>query len=516
MTFKLKTLKELKGHFNSTKEQVLTYESISSFSFDKLEEPKMRSSMKLLEAVLLKIEEQINILAKDRDVKITRIDEKLKVEIEKTKQQDGEKSKYTPTKLKEEAEKTKQQDSEKPKYTPTKLKEEAEKAKQRAEGEFNEKVQCHIMAYYGAMLIAQQDISAIGRNRSKKLVSALAEAIGIDKFTPVENQPNANDYEAFYVSFNVVMHTHLFPSTGARKGFKEEHMLSALPKDDLERILTKAYEFEKNARMAVVGGLVAEGKSVIKLTGYTVTAEMETPDSATERFKSFAELKKNLNSIIIEELNDKKKGTINEVESRATQLNFLKKLGDLLEDLTIKDTEKTAILAGSMYLVRRQIQKSYEDSIIHFIRSPDNSKVHEALGGLLDAANISSFDHEALLQAANNFIRYVTLERKNPEQKTINRAHPFTEIEGFNLHEVLNLFFELICSSRDSACKQMFIAMKESEKVEQPASSSTSYWSSLIGSYAKVGLFGGGKKAESPDTAHTDSLPLDAPSTSLQ
>ncbi|MFJ1268353.1 hypothetical protein ACD661_07275 [Legionella lytica] len=499
MTFKLKTLKELKDHFNSTKEQVLNYES--ALAFDKLDESKMRSAMKLLEAVLLKIEEQINILAKDRDVKIARINEKLKVEIDKTKHNDGEK----------------------PKYTPSKLNDEAEKVKKLVEEKFNEKVECQIMAYYGAMLIAQQDISGIKRNRAYKLVSALAEAIGIDKFTAIENQPSANDYEAFYVSFNVAMHTHLFPATGARKGFKEEHMLSALPKEDLERILTKAYECEKNARMAVVGGLTAEGKSVINLSAYTVPEEMETPASATERFKSFEELKKNLNSIIVEELNDKKKGTVNEIESRAPQLNFLKKLGDLVESLTIKDTEKTAILAGAMYLVRRQIQKSYEESIIHCMRSPDNSIVHKAFGGLLDAANISSHDHEALLQAANNFIRYATLENKNPEQKTstvkvINQAHSFTEIEGFNLPAILNLFFETICSCRDNACKQMFIAMKRSEQVEQPTSSGTSYLASLA-SYATSGVrlfrFTDSKKADIPDTASTDSLPLDAPSTSL-
>jgi hypothetical protein len=381
---------------------------------------------------------------------------------------------------------------------------------------FNERVEGQILAYYGAMLIAQHDISGIQRKRAYKLSSALAEAIGTHPHSPIENKPTANDYEAFYVSFNVAMHTQLFPSTGTRKCLKEDHMLSALPKEDLERILTTAYEFEKNARMAVVGSLVAEGKSVIKLSDYAINEKMETPASATERFKSFTELRTNFASLIIAELNDKGKGTISEVEDRATQLNFLKKLGDLLEALTIKDTEKTAILAGAMYLVRREIQKTYR------ILSPDNSKVHELLGGLLGAANVSPLDQEALLQAANNFIRYATLESKKTEQKTstvkvINQSHPFTEIVGFNLPAILNLFFEMIGSCRDNACKQMFIEMKEREKVEQPTSSGTSYLASFA-SYAKMGLFGfgGGPKADVPDTASTDSLPLDAPSTSLR
>lgn len=493
MTFELKTLKELKDHFNRTKETVLNYEH--AVSFDKLAEPKMRSAMMLQEAVLLKIEEQITVLSKDKEEKLAKIDEKLKLELEKTKQE-----------------------SEKSKFSPTKLKEEAEKAKNKLESRFNENIQNYTLAFYGAMLIAQDEISSINRTRAKMLSSRIAEAIGIGASVSVEKLPNANNYETFYVMFNALMLSHLYPNADARKGFKEEHMLSALPKDDLERILTKGYEFEKNARIAVVNGLAANGKSVINVSAYKV--EKETPASATERFKSFAELKKELEGIITAELVSKGKGTINEVQARAAQLNFLEKIGTLVESLDIKDTEKTAILAGAMYLVRKEIQKSYADSLIHCMRSPDNSEIHKKLGELLGAESISHLDHESLLHAANNFIRYATLESKNPEQKTstvkvINESHPFVKIEGFKLSEVLNLFFEAICSSRDSACKQIFITMKQSEKVEQPENSTSGYsWNpaNLIKGYS-LSIFGG-KKGETPDTAHTDSLPLDAPSTS--
>jgi hypothetical protein len=496
MTFELKTLKELKDHFNRTKEMVLDYEH--AISFDKLEEPKMRSAMMLQEAVLLKIEEQINIFAKDTEEKLTKLDEKLKLELEKTKLE------------------------EKPKFSPTKIKEEAEKAKKKLEGRLNENIHNYTLAFYGAMLIAQHDISSIGRKRAIMLSSRIAEAIGVGTSVAVEKLPSANNYEAFYMMFNALMKSQLFPDGDARKGFKEDHMLSALPKDDLERILTKGYEFEKNARIVVVSGLTATGKSVIDTSAYKV--EKETPASATGRFESFAELKKELEGIITAELVSKKKGTINEVQARATQLNFLEKICALVENLDIKDTEKTAILVGSMYLVRKQIQKSYEDSLIHRLRSPDNSEIHKKFGELLGADSVSHLDHESLLHAANNFIRYATLESKNAEQKTssikvINESHPFAKIEGFNLPEVLNLFFEAIYSSRDSACKQIFITMKQSEKVEQPVSSSSSYsWNpaNLIkGAYNSFGLLGS-KKAETPDTTHTDSLPLDTPSTSLQ
>ncbi|MDR3503470.1 MAG: hypothetical protein P4L79_12910 [Legionella sp.] len=504
MTFKLKTLKELKDHFNRTKDMVLDYEH--AISFDKLEEPRMSSAMILLEAVLLKIEEQINVLAKDKEEKLLKLDEKLKIELEKTKL-----------------------DGEKPKLSPTKIKEEAEKTKNKIESRFNENVQNYTLAFYGAMLIAQNEIHLIGRNRAKMLSSSIAQTIGIGASVSAEDHPNANNYEAFHVMFNALMQSHLFPNADARKGFKEEHMLSKLSKDDLERILTTGYLFEKSARITVVDGLATNGKGVIDITAYKV--EKETPTSATERFQSFAELKKELDSIITAELVSKGKGTINEVEARATQLNFMEKICALVETLTIKDTEKTAIVVGAMYLVRKQIQKSYQDSLIHCMRSPDNSEIHKKFGGLLGAESVSHLDHESLLQAANNFIRYATLENKQTEQqnkqteqkkpteKVINESHPFAKIDGFKLPEVLNLFFEAIYSSRDSACKQIFINMKQSEKVEQPATSSTSYWNpaSLIkGAYDKFGLLGGGKKVEAPDTAHTDSLPLDAPSTSLQ
>lgn len=83
MTFELKTLKELKDHFNRTKEVVLEYEN--AMSFDRLEEPNMRSAMILQETVLLKIEEQINIVTKDTEEKLAKIDEKLKLELRKNK-----------------------------------------------------------------------------------------------------------------------------------------------------------------------------------------------------------------------------------------------------------------------------------------------------------------------------------------------------------------------------------------------------------------------------------------------
>lgn len=486
MTFELKTLKELKDHFNRTKEVVLEYEN--AMSFDRLEEPNMRSAMILQETVLLKIEEQINIVTKDTEEKLAKIDEKLKLELEKTKQ-----------------------DGEKPKFSPTRLKEDAEKAKKKLESRLNENIHNYKLAYYGAMLIAQHDISSINRNRATILSSRIAEALGVGASVAIDNLPSPNYYETFYVMFNALMKSQLFPEGDARKGFKEDHMLSALPKDALERILTKAYEFEKNARTTVVDGLAANGKSVIDISAFKV--EKETPSSATERFKSFAELKKELEGIITAELVSKKKGTINEVQARATQLNFLEKICALVENLGIKDTEKTAILAGSMYLVRKQIQKTY------LLRSPDNSEIHKKFGELLGAESISHLDHESLLHAANNFIRYVTLENKQTEQKkpvekVINESHPFAKIEGFNLPEVLNLFFEAICSSRDSACKQIFITMKQSEKVEQPVTSAWSAVSLIKGAYNSFGLLG--KKAETPDTANTDSLPLDAPTTSLQ
>ncbi len=491
MTFELKTLKELKDHFNRTKEMVLNYENATSF--DKLEEPKMRSAMILQEAILLKIEEQVTVLAKDKEERLAKVDEKLKAEIEKAK--DGEK-----------------------KFSPTKLKEEADKTKLRIENRFNENIQNYTLAFYGAMLIAHHDISSINRNRAIMLSSRIAEAIGISASVSVEKRPNANNYETFYIVFNGLMRSHLFPSADARKGFKEEHMLSALPKEDLERILTMGYEFEKNARIDVVNGLTANGKSVIDISAYKV--EKETPASATERFKSFDDLKKELEAIITAELVSKGKGTINEVQARAAQLNFLEQTSALVENLNIGDSEKIAILAGAMYLVRKQIQKSYEESIIHRLRSPDNSEIHKKLGVLLGADSVTHLDQESLLTAANNFIRYATLENIPSEQKTftakvINEAHPFVKIEGFKLPEVLNLFFEAICSCRDSACKQIFKELKQSEKVEQPTAS-TSYWNpaNLIkGAYSKFGLYG--KSSEAPDQAHTDSLPLDLPTSGL-
>lgn len=344
--------------------------------------------------------------------------------------------------------------------------------------------QDYLSVYYGAMLVARHDTHDL----SGKLAKRLADALCINNSVPTEEKPNLYHIAKFHMAFNAFLQAQLFKGGDLRQGLKEEHLLSAISNDDLKRLLKISYELEREAQQAVIATLAVDGKKNVDLKNYVIKKEI--PASAIAPFKSFTQLREELRDLITEEYKSKNKATINELgQPRAAQLNFLVTMSELLGESIIKDSEKTAILAGAMHLVHQQIHQTYT------LLSPERAVVYKGLHALLSIDETHPQDIEALLHATNSFIRFSSistkpiLEQKNGIIKSLNIANPFAKIDGLDLKEILNVCQKMICTCRDTSRHQIFMALKQDEKPEQPTTSSWISMSTLTNALPNFSFF---------------------------
>lgn len=343
-------------------------------------------------------------------------------------------------------------------------------------------IQNYLAAYYGAMLVARHDTN----DPDGKLSKSLAKTLELN----TENKPNTYNTTKFHLEFNIFLQSQLFKNNDLRQELKDEHIFSAINNEDLYRLLKISYELERNSRKTLVAALAKDGKKEFDIKRYCVNKE--TPASATAHFNSFFELTKELNDLTIEECADKNKGDIDDLgQKRAAQINFLIKIGELLEHSTIDDSEKTAVLAGSMHLIHQQIDNEYR------ILSSKNSVICSGLKNLLNIDQVAPQDVEALLHAANRFILRISTgtqpisRQKDGLKKAINENNPFATIKKFDLIDILSLCQDMICEYRKKSIKQIFAELIQSEKQE-------SRWPSIGKVLTLNGLFN--KNNEKSDT----------------
>lgn len=151
---------------------------------------------------------------------------------------------------------------------------------------------------------------------------------------------------------------------------------------------------------------------------------------------SFSALDDSITTLEQEERDAKGITKIEELQNnnRKTQLLVLNKLRESLSDAHIKEQDKIAILAGTMYIVREQI--SSESIFYHPLSNTDNnSLIHTGLTKRLNAKDYSSEDIHDLVKAALSYITYLTLN--NMEQ--IRARHIFSDIPSFSLKDTLKL-----------------------------------------------------------------------------
>lgn len=340
----------------------------------------------------------------------------------------------------------------------------------------------YLLAYNGIMLVARRHATDL----SGKLASRLADAVGIDE---PKDKPTVQDFASAHVAANIYIQRALFANGDSRNGIKKDHIFSAIAPEKLKELLETSYVLEKEAQIEVIKALAITEKSPT-VRPYS----KQTPETALAIFPSWAKLIEALDTLIADELADKNVATIKKLDPvRAAQLNFLETLCKQLKTASLEEKEKVAVLAGAMHLVHQQIKLEYTY----------NSLVYNELGKLLHIYTAIPQDVEALLHAANQYIRYATIAQIPNEQhgvgKAIRTKHPFESIDNFDLKTVLNLFQQMISDKRVAASKLIFEELKqqaseaEKELVKDLQASSKSWISSLS---SLNGIFSGGAKKD--------------------
>lgn len=353
------------------------------------------------------------------------------------------------------------------------------------------KAQIASTTFYGAMLTVMKDIdNKRGLLDSPGLLSdSLANIIGINSEVPVENRPDLYQIAKFYTAINAFLNQ-VFVENDSRHGFKKDHLLHAIQTDHLNELIETSYQLSKETEKAIVVSLVTDGQSTVafektvtpeeasvvaeeKKTVFIgeYTASKKSPLSAVGRFGSWEKLNLDLDDLIKDELAHKNVSKINKLGvNRAAQLNYLNELRKAVRSTEIDESEKIAVLAGAMHLVHKQIDKEYASALV---TSTDNSVIHKGLNKILGKkGDVDPQDIESLVFSTTQFMRFMAIEPKTNDKKSIRSKHIFSEIAGFDLKTMFNLCIDMIHSCRHEALHHVVEEFKKEGKAPEKASKS--------------------------------------------
>ncbi|STY30138.1 Dot/Icm secretion system substrate [Legionella wadsworthii] len=355
-----------------------------------------------------------------------------------------------------------------------------------------------VHVFYGAMFTVIQDIeNNRGRLESSGLLSArLKDVIGIGEDVKAEDKPDLYQTAKFYTALNAFLNQ-IFIDHDSRKGFAKHHMLTEVPTEHLDKLIQTSYQLENEAQKAIVASFTMDGEGEAELDSFEPAKK--APFSATARFGGWDKLNADIDELIKEELADKNVSKIEKLTSknRIAQLQYLNTTRSTLKTAALEESEKVAILAGSMHLVRQQIENEYKGSLVY---NKENSVIlmgktkKKGLNGILAVDVVSQQDVEALVTSATQFVQFMTVTPKvENNKKAIRSKHIFSPIADFNLKATFNLFIDMILDCRKKALETNVEEFKKETKgPEKPAKGYLGGLSSKLG----LTIFGAKKDDE--------------------
>ncbi|KTD04996.1 hypothetical protein OQJ19_11355 [Fluoribacter gormanii] len=337
-------------------------------------------------------------------------------------------------------------------------------------------------AFYGAMLTVIQDIeNNRGMIESSGLLSArLKDAIGISDDVKAEDKPDLYQVSKFYTAINALLNQ-VFIGNDSRNGFAKNHMLTAVPTDSLDKLIQTSYKLEKDAQKAIVASFTNDGQTPVELNKFK--SNRKSPASATDRFGGWDKLNAALDELIKDELADKNVSKIEKLKSpeRIAQLHFLNAIRDALKISEVDEAEKVAILAGSMHLVRKQIDNEYASS---YLSRSEKSVIFKGLNKILAVDEVNPQDVESLVTSTTQFMQFMTVAPKNNGKKAIRDNHIFSAIADFNLKGSFNLLIDMIYDCRIASLKGVVDEFKKETKKETKKSDKES--KGYLGSFSSA------------------------------
>lgn len=351
-------------------------------------------------------------------------------------------------------------------------------------------------ALYGAMLVISKDITeTLSTMQGSTLRDRLNDALGAE--------PSPEQGVLFYKSLNRVL-KNIFIERESNKGINPEHFLRFIPLDTLRALMKKSHALEEAAINATVAGLVPNGEATTNAEApYKIEKTTTSYDPAT--IHQWEQLKAAFDKLIIDELAAKNKASVSNLsnKNRVIQLSFLQRVANELAAIPqskISSTDKTAILAGALYLVRECIGQEYRYPILSTEDIP-GSIVHTGLSQILNVKAAKPEDIEVFVAAVNRFMLTMiadlgTEPKAAPKYK--RATHLFSAIPGFSTEQFMELAQSIIRTCRNQA---LDIAYQKTLAVPELAVTATRP-ESVVGTVTGMvsTLFFGGKQPAPAET----------------
>lgn len=321
---------------------------------------------------------------------------------------------------------------------------------------------------YGAMLTIMAHIESYGSPMNSHLYKRL--------LLNFKEPLTTSQYEDINDTFNEFVLSTLYTNEGQKKFLNPKHyLLEGVNTKYLSEILIQGYKFISNTSNKVILELPVDGVPLKNSTHY-VGKEIVDP-SRTQQFGDFEALNDKFKILINLEITDWKVEEISKIadKNRKFQMQFLDTCRLLIKKLDTTDSEKTAILAGLMHLVRGEINKTYKYSALYRDKIDGifhNTRVQTELSDYLGTSTESFENIEAFLIAAKQFIYSMTIETNCKElKKSIRPDNILSKIEGFDqrLPKLLGLIEDMLCLCREEIVTNAIKAHLEHTKSKAEA-----------------------------------------------
>lgn len=337
-------------------------------------------------------------------------------------------------------------------------------------------------ALYGAILVVCRDIEkkegyVLEKKENSVVYTGLRkDAMGIN---PPQSVPTDLEYAEFYQAFNSVMNR-VFVKNDSREGWNKEHPFRTIKAETLLSFVEMGYVLEQASQDEFVKHMSKDGKSK-QPSGQQFKVQPAIKNELVKQFGDFISLSKKLESLEDHELSQKSKSNVNLLNNavRTTQYQFLKTIALALKNMKLPDADKVAVLAGAMYIVRGEIATAYKKSTplykkpINATYTQNGSVTHIGLTEILGSEKASYEDMAVLIEATNQFIRFMCIESPAENKAPLFRAKTmFSDIANFNLATVLIEIQKMLLDSRHLALKVCLDQVKlEAEKNKTPSKS---------------------------------------------
>jgi len=319
---------------------------------------------------------------------------------------------------------------------------------------------------------------------SLSLDSLLRNRLDTDLEITADNIPgNVISYE-LYRKLNQFLRI-VFNDKDSRNGIDPNNPLRYIDQDTLIIYIKRSYELEEEYYKMAVADLGTAGKE-LRADSYRVTEPILA--STLSDLPNFETLNEELNSLELKEQGKKSVTKIEELSAeRVAQLQFLNKLREHLKTIPIKESDKIAILAGAMYIVREQIGRTYSSTREPLSNADNGSVIHTGLTKILNAKTNSPENIQDLVRATLHYMTHATLD--GVEQ--IRSRHIFSDIPGFSVQAVLSLSKNMVKTCRlkalDTAVGAYKIALAEQQTSEKEKTGASA--SGFTGLLSRVGGF---------------------------